>query len=725
MSVHTTKEYQDKIQNLFNLFNLKRFIDAEHEVNNLIKIYPDDFLLENTYGVILSAQHRYDESLIHLKKVIDLNKDFVEGYYNIGTVYLKLSKYKEAISYFKISIDLKKDYFDAYINLAESYKKLNELEESLKILFLYEKINRDNIELNYSIGSIYLIQQEYQLAEERFKFCIKKNNSYFYAYNGLGLVAYAANKIDEAVEIFNKVIKIDPSFPESYFNLGLVFYHKKRNFLSAIFFFKKAIELNPNYYDAYAELTNCYNDKNRFFESINILESLPVLHKNDKLLSSYAKSLLAIGRIDDGLSFLREAIQLNPFNETSYHNYLFNSLYLENLDFKKYFEVCNLYKEQYKKINFISDYNHSIQRSNKINVGFISGDFREHSVGIAIYDIINYLSQNLNFELFAYYNHDEVDLLNKKFKNIFKNWRDIKDQKDLDVVNLIKKDQIQILIDLSGYSSKNRLGVFINKPAPIQISWVGYLCSSGLKEIDYIIADPHVVKNINEEQFVEKIYKLPNIWSCFNSSHEVNINEELPVINNGYITFGSFNNFKKINIGVINVWSKILNSNQKNKIIIKSESFQNEEFKNYMSNLFFKNKVLGSQLILESNWLPNRKDVLQDYNKIDIALDTFPYNGMTTSFEALSMNVPVLTKSGDSFFSKCGESININFNMTDWISKDNYDYISKAIKYSSDLDYLKSIKLKLKNNKNNKIFDIKSFSDDFANALIDINKKLN
>ena len=721
MSVHSTKEYQDKIQNLFNLFHLKKFLDAEDEVKNLIKKYPDDFLLENIYGVILSAQQRYDESLIHLKKAINLNKDFVEGYYNIGAVYLKLSKYKEAINYFNTSIDLKKDYFDAYINLAESYKKLNQLDESLKILFLYEKINKDNVELNYSIGSIYLIQKEYQLAEERFNFCIKKNNSYLYAYNGLGLVHYATDKIDEAVEIFNKIIKIDPSFPESYFNLGLIFYHKKKNSLSAIFFFKKAIELNPNYYDAYAELINCYNDKNRFFESINILEKIPALHKNDRLLRLYANAHIAIGRIEEGLSFLKESIQLNPFNEIGYQKYLFNSLYLEKLDFKKYFEVCNLYKEQYKKTNFISDYNYSLQKNNKINIGFISGDFREHSVGIAIYDVINFLSQNLNFELFAYYTHDQVDLLNKKFKNIFKNWRDVKDQKDLDVANLIKKDQIQILIDLSGYSSMNRMGVFINKPAPIQISWVGYLCSLGLKEIDYIIADPHVVKNINEEQFVEKIYKLPNIWSCFNSSHNVNINEELPVINNGYVTFGSFNNFKKINIGVIDVWSKILNSNQKNKIIIKSESFQNEQFKNYVNNLFFKNKVLASQLILDWNVLPNRKDLLQDYNKIDIALDTFPYNGMTTSFEALSMNVPVLTKSGDSFFSKCGESINVNFDMMDWISKDNDDYVNKAIKYSSNLDYLKSIKLKLKNNKNNKVFDIESFSEDFANALIDIN----
>jgi tetratricopeptide (TPR) repeat protein len=173
MSAHSTKDYQDKIQNLFSLFNSKKFFDAEDEVKNLIKIYPEDFLLENIYGVILSAQHRYDESLIHLKRVTDLNKDFVEGYYNIGTVYLKLSKYKDAVNYFKTSIDLKKDYFDAYINLAECYKKLDQLEESLKVLFLCEKINKDDVELNYSIGSIYLIKKEYQLAEDRFNFCIK------------------------------------------------------------------------------------------------------------------------------------------------------------------------------------------------------------------------------------------------------------------------------------------------------------------------------------------------------------------------------------------------------------------------------------------------------------------------------------------------------------------------------------------------------------------------
>jgi len=724
MSAHSTKEYQDKIQSLFSLFNSKKFLDAEDEVKNLIKIYPEDFLLENIYGVILSAQHRYDESLIHLKRVVDLNKDFVEGHYNIGTVYLKLSKYKDAVNYFKTSIDLKKDYFDAYINLAECYKKLDQLEESLKILFLCEKINKDDVELNYSIGSIYLIKKEYRLAEDRFNFCIKKNNLYFYAYNGLGLVYYATNKIDEAVETFNKTIKIDPSFFESYFNLGLIFYYKKRNFASAIFFFEKAIELNIEHYDSYAELTNCYNEKSRFFESIDILEKIPALHKNDRLLNSYSKALIAVGRTEDGLSFLEQSIQLKPSNEVNYHNYLFSSLYLEKLNFKKYFEICNLYKEQYKKTNSVI-INNSLPAGNKIKVGFVSGDFRQHVVGITIYDVVNYLSQNQNFELFAYYNHDETDSLNKKFRNIFENWRDIKDQKDLDVVNLIKKDQIQILIDLSGYSSNNRIGVFINKPAPIQISWVGYLCSLGLKEIDYVIVDPYVVNNIDKQQFVENIYTLPNIWSCFNSSHDVTINETLPAINNGYITFGSFNNFKKINKGVINVWSKILNSNKKNKIIIKSDSFQNNEFKDYMSNLFFKNEVMPSQLILEKTWLDNREDVLAYYNKIDISLDTFPYNGMTTSFEALSMYVPLLTKAGDSFFSKCGESINTNFGMTDWISKDNDDYIAKAIKYSSDLDYLKSIKLKLKNNKNNKVFDIKSFADDFANALIDINKKLN
>ena len=139
MSASSTKEYQNKIQNLFNLFNSKKFSEAENEVKNLIILYPNDFLLENIYGVILSAQHRYDESLIHLKRVIDLNKNFVEGYYNIGTVYLKLSKYKEAIDFFKTSIDLKKDYFDAYINLSEAYKRLDQLDESLKILFFLWK----------------------------------------------------------------------------------------------------------------------------------------------------------------------------------------------------------------------------------------------------------------------------------------------------------------------------------------------------------------------------------------------------------------------------------------------------------------------------------------------------------------------------------------------------------------------------------------------------------
>jgi predicted O-linked N-acetylglucosamine transferase (SPINDLY family) len=199
-----------------------------------------------------------------------------------------------------------------------------------------------------------------------------------------------------------------------------------------------------------------------------------------------------------------------------------------------------------------------------------------------------------------------------------------------------------------------------------------------------MISDQYSVPLEDEHKYMEKIYRLSKIWSVFKPTDSIKINNETPALMNNYISFGCFNNIKKINLKVIELWSKILSRIENSRLYLSSYIFCDKDFTSYFKN-FFKNFGAKEKQLYFEDSIPQRTDFLNKYNSIDIALDTFPYNGGTTSFELSKMTVPLLTKKGDSFVSRCGFSINKNLSMEDWIANNNNDYISKAIKFSKDI----------------------------------------
>ena len=272
------------------------------------------------------------------------------------------------------------------------------------------------------------------------------------------------------------------------------------------------------------------------------------------------------------------------------------------------------------------------------------------------------------------------------------------------------------MFDLSGHSAQNRLPIFINKPSPIQATWLGFPASTGIPEIDYIIGDPCVTPTKDNEYYLEKIFQLPNIWTCF-SIPDVDIKlEKLPAIKNGYITFGSFNNLLKVNNNVIALWSKILKTITKSKIFLKTKELNKMYKKEMVINNFKKNNISSDSIILEG--ASPRNELLASYNKVDIALDTFPWSGGTTSFESIWMSTPVLTKKGYNFISRTTESINTNVGMSNWIANDDNEYVTKAIEFSANLKKLSKIKKNLRLVAlDSSLFNTSLFAEQFNNAL--------
>jgi len=270
-----------------------------------------------------------------------------------------------------------------------------------------------------------------------------------------------------------------------------------------------------------------------------------------------------------------------------------------------------------------------------------------------------------------------------------------------------------------GATSSHRESLFKNRIAPTQINWIGYCNTMGLNNNDYILSDPNLIYKNEEQLYSEKIIYLPQIWNCHVGFTLERKEAPIPYKKKNYITFGSFNNFCKINDSVINTWSEILKKVKKSKLILKP-SGRSHTLR--LKKAFKENEVENSVIFYEN--IKSVNDHLKLYNEIDIALDTFPYNGVTTSFEAIWMGVPVLTMKGYNFNSRCGESINKNLDLSNLIAKDKDDYVNIALELSEDIDKLALLRKKIfKNALQSSLFNTKIFSKNFFEILNSLKKK--
>ena len=300
----------------------------------------------------------------------------------------------------------------------------------------------------------------------------------------------------------------------------------------------------------------------------------------------------------------------------------------------------------------------------------------------------------------------------------FDNWLNLSNQDNQRIINTIQDEKIEILVDQMGLTQANKIEIFNSRVSPLQISWNAFCNTVGFDNIDFLIADKNLIYQGEEKFYAEKILKLKNIW---NSHSGLNFKRKLlnlPFNKNNYITFGSFNNFLKISENVVKVWSAILKSIKNSKLILKSSFNYDSEI---ILKKFEKYNVSGSVEILDRKDYSNLEDHIRLYENIDISLDTFPYNGVTTTFEALWSGVPVICMKGFNFNSRCGESILINSNLKTFISSSEDDYIKKAIYFSENIKILEKERENIFNNilKTN-LFNNKGFSKDFEEGIMSI-----
>ena len=608
-------------------------------------------------------------------------------------------------------MDIKKTF-----DLAVKNHKENNFQEAEKSYKEILKIKPDHFESIFLLGSLFISTGNFNTSIKLLNQAISIRPNHAQSYNNLGITYKELGDFEKAKNYYQKAINIKPDFADAHNNLGVIF-RSLKEFQKAIDCYKKAIKIKSDYTDAHYNLANLLDQINKHDEAIIFYEKAIQINPNyAPAYYNLGNVLTTLGDFKKAITCYQNAIKVKNDYLVAHNNLLFSLLYLDEVDSKFSLSQAKQFRSSLNPIqeNLLNKYKFN-NNPKKLKIGFVSGDLREHPVGFFLLNTLKHLKDE-KIELFAYSNSKKKDNFSTKLKSYFANWRIIEDQSNKDVINEIRNDGIHVLVDLSGHSEKNRLPIFINKPAPIQVTWMSYPATTGIPEIDYIIGDQYVTPKNEQEDFAEKIFELPDIWLCFSSpGTDITISDP-PMKKNGYITFGSFNNLLKINNKVISLWSKILKSIPKSKIFLKTHQLDNSYFKAKTIKKFKENGIDESLIILEGS--SSRSKLLSSYDKVDIALDPFPYSGGVTSIEAIWMGVPVITKKGFRFISHTTESINHSVGMSDWIANDDDEYIEKCIKFSNNLKSIIDIRKNLRHKAlKSPLFNSSLFSKHLSNGF--------
>ena len=485
--------------------------------------------------------------------------------------------------------------------------------------------------------------------------------------------------------------------------------------LSAYCFEKIYLENNTNRDAFYNLIIVSVKATNFDYLEKHITKEYNLNNKDPKILEGLAKMHFFYNNMEKASFFYEKLLEINPNFNNIWSSFLASLNYHNKYDQKKYLEFCNKF-DQFLKLE-IDEFKPSIKKNKKKKVGFFSSDFKYHSVSLFLDDVIKKLNR-VEFELFAISNlektnHDEMTI---DLKNNFDEWYDVNNISDIESVKLIRSLNLDILIDLSGYTYKNRVSVMRARCAPKQVLWLGYNNSLGVKNIDYIIADPNLVKKEEYNLYKEKIIFMPKIWNALPAP--INLPEiNLKPKKDDCFVYGSFNNFQKISSETINTWSKILKDGNAKLILKSSSSFDEKNLNKSLINKFKKENIEEDKIEILSR-KRTYSEHLECYNKINLSLDTFPYPGVTTSFESVSMGTPVLTMKGFNFNSRCGESINKNLNLENLIANNEKDYINKALSIKKENKIDQKYKQNLRSEAlKSCLFDTETFAKDFGSLL--------
>jgi len=649
-----------KAQALLNLKKPKTD-KAIQLLNPLVKKKNAPWPVYHFAGIAFVQKGDYGLALSFLEEARKQGSVEPETFHAISICYFNMEEYDKAEEFSKISLDKNPQFFKGWLHLGGLYRSQAKLNEALKCFQKANQIDPKSAGVAYRIGEIYNDQGDLNKAIELFEITIKIDKEYLNAYLAKAEIFKKQRKYKDAEDTIYEVLSREPQNIAAKVSLGELYKHTG-NYEKAMELYKRLIEKHPT------------------ISGIRV---------------NFGLCLQELGEYDEAEKHYLKAFEDTPDSFEPISNYLMCMHYNPKRNKEEIFEAHKLWDQHFSpKIRPQRPIPANTSVNKKLRIGFISGGFRAHPVGWMITTALENLPDD-EFEIYCYTTNNRYDKITKRIHAVSDRWQSVIGYNDEVFAQMIREDEIDILVELSGHSADTRLKTVALEPAPVTVKWVGGLFNTtGLRSVDYLLTDHFETPEGEEPYYTEKLVRLPDDYIVFlppEYSPEV---AELPLKKKGKITFGCFNNPTKVNDVTLKKWAEVMNRVPESELFLKSKQYDTKVLRDRIINTMKECGISADRLIFEG--LSPHDELLECYNTVDVALDPWPYSGGLTTCEALWMGVPVVTKPGPTFAGRHSTTHLQNAGFPEWIADNWQEYIDKAVDLASDPEKLANIRATLR-----------------------------
>lgn len=642
------------VEALLALYNARRYVEAESKTRALLGIFPNFGFGWKLLGGILQMQGK--DALPAFQKTAQLLPNDPHAHYNFGVALKIAGRLNEAAASYRRAVEIKPDFAEAYGNLGSVLKDMGQLDKAVDIYRRALKIKPDSADtyINLGIALNALGQLEDAAASYRKAAEIKPDSAL--AHYNLGNVQKDLGRFEQAVASYCRAVEIKPDIAEAHNNLGGVL--KDMGQLdAALASYRRALELKP-------DIAEAYNNKG------TVLKDL--------------------GQIDDALASYRRALEIKPDFADGYSNLLFLYGYQGLIDPEEYLAQARNWEQACVPVQERQEARRRVfkrppLKGRRLKVGYVSGDFRQHAVSYFVEQLFAH-HERTKIELFAYSTQSIRDAVTGRLQSLAEHWIPCAAMSDDAIRERIKADGIDVLIDLSGHSAHNRLGVFARRAAPVQAHYLGYFASTGLTEMDYWIGDEILTPAALDKHFCEQVWRLPRVWVSYEGISDAPVPDWQPA-DDGNIWVGSFNNLAKLTPTTLALWAKVLHALPEGRLLLKTKELADAGNRRRILDVMAGHGISAERIELKDrSATPDWSAHMAYYNRLDIALD--PAGGLaggTTTCDALWMGVPVITLEGDRMASRMTASMLGAIGHPEWIAGTESEYVDKTVVLARDV----------------------------------------
>jgi predicted O-linked N-acetylglucosamine transferase (SPINDLY family) len=638
---------------------LQHWDPAVAAYNNAARIKPDSAEVFSLLGIAHHSAGRAEPAIEAYRKTRQLDPNHVENLSNLAAALSAIGQHDEALQCFQKALALRPDSACTLVNYGNTLVQLRRFDEAIAAFRRAAELQPTLPDAWYNMGNALRESGQYAAAIEPYRKAIQLRPTFAEAHMNLGVVLYTLADFKESAQSFLQVITHRPDMVDGYINLGSVM-RTMGAVDTAIQSLRQALVLKPDSNAAYCDLANVLKDS---------------------------------GDLDGAIASYRRAVELNPADSISHSNLaytlLFHPAYDSTAILHEHLRWNSIHAARLN--GEIRPHTNDRSPSRKLRIGYLSPDFRDHCQSFFTLALLPHHDRE-NFEIYCYSHVPRPDAVTQRIEKCADAWRNVCGLSDSELADKIRDDKIDILVDLTMHMAHGRPLVFARKPAPVQVAWLAYPGTTGISAIDYRITDPYLdPPGDSDLAYSEKSLRLPDTFWCYDPLATEPVPNPLPALTAGHITFGCLNNFCKITAPTLDLWGKVMSAVASSRLILLSPPGEHRQ--RVLAHLA-KFSVAGDRI--EFREFCPRPIYLRQYHRIDLGLDSIPYNGHTTSLDSFWMGVPVVTRVGNTVVGRAGWSQLCNLGLRELAAQTDEQFIQLAVSLAADLPRLSDLRSTLR-----------------------------